>query len=344
VSAPGAVKEPPAHLGAPIDLSDFEPRALAYYTLDGQLRAMPFNLSGLVLYYDKAAFMDAGLDPNKPPATLEELRADSEKLLKRNANGQITRNGLAMSIDPWKFEQFLARDAALFANNGNGRDGRATAVAFDGQAGTDILSWWQSMVKDGLATNVGTSGLQSFLAVINGKSAMAIESTASMGTLLGALGPASSRFGVGPIPSPATNPDGGVVLGGAAAWIMKDRPDAEQQGAWEFLKYATQAPVQAQWSADTGYFPVRVSAWDMEPAKSVHEKFPQFSVAHDEVLQSPQNPATAGAVLGPFVQVRDAVTNAIEEVLVGGKTPQQALKDAKDTADRAITRYNRSVQ
>ena len=155
---------------------------------------------------------------------------------------------------------------------------------------------------------------------------MAIESTASMRTVLTALGPAASRFGVGPIPAPGSNPNGGVMLGGAAAWIMKDRPAAEQQGAWEFLKYATQPSVQAQWSADTGYFPVRVSAWNMEPAKSVHEQFPQFTVAHDQVVQSPQNDATAGAVLGPFTQVRDAVTNAIEEVLVGGKTPEQATE------------------
>jgi sn-glycerol 3-phosphate transport system substrate-binding protein len=102
--------------------------------------------------------------------------------------------------------------------------------------------------------------------------------------------------------------------------------------------------VQAQWSTDTGYFPVRVSAWDLEPAASLHAQFPQFTTARDQVLRSPQNTATAGAVLGPFTQVRDAVENAFEAVLVGGKTPAQALRTAAEDADRAITRYNRSVQ
>ncbi len=328
----------------PIDLGDFEPRALDYYTLDGKLRAMPFNLSGLVLYYDKDAFRDAGLDPDKPPTTLEEVRADSEKLLKRDSSGAITRNGIALSIDAWKFEEMLAKQDAPYANNGNGRDGLATAVTFDSPEGEAILAWWQDMVKSGLATNVGRQGAQAFIDLATGKSAMAIESTASMRTILTVLGGATQRFGAGPMPSINDNPNGGIVLGGAAVWIMKDRPDIEQRGAWEFLKYATQPQVQAQWHVDTGYFPVRVSAWDMEPAASLHKQFPQFTTARNQVLRSPLNDATAGAVIGPFTQVREGIENAFEAVLVGGKTPAEALKTAAEQADRAIERYNRAVQ
>jgi sn-glycerol 3-phosphate transport system substrate-binding protein len=329
---------------APIDLGDFEPRAIDYYTLDGKLQAMPFNLSGLVLYYDKEAFRDAGLDPDKPPATLEEVRADSEKLLKRDSNGAITRNGIALSIDAWKFEQMLAKQGALYANNGNGRDRLATAVTFDSPQGEAVLGWWQDMVRSGLATNVGRQGSQAFISLATGKSAMAIESTASMRTILAVLGGAAGRFGAAAMPSIGDNPEGGIVLGGAAAWIMKDRPEIEQRGAWEFLKYATQPQVQAQWHVDTGYFPVRVSAWDMEPAASLHKEFPQFTTARDQVLRSPLNNATAGAVIGPFTQVRESIDNAFEAVLVGGKTPAEALKTAAEQADRAIARYNRAVQ
>lgn len=326
---------------APIDLSDFEPRALQYYTLDGKLRAMPFNLSGLVLYYDKDAFKEAGLDPEKPPATLEELRADSEKLLKRDARGDVTRYGIALSIDAWKFEQMLAKQGALYANNGNGREALATSVAFDSPEGTAILAWWQDMVKSGLAKNVGRQGTQAFISMITGQSGMVIESTASLRTLM-ALGP--QRFGAAPLPSIGLNPSGGIVLGGAAAWIMKDRPDVEQRGAWEFLKFATQPQVQAQWHFDTGYFPVRVSSWDMEPAATLHREFPQFTTARDQVLRSPQNAATAGAVIGPFTQVREGIENAFEAVVVGGKTPEEALRKAAEDGDRAIARYNRSVK
>ena len=327
----------------PANLADFEPRALDYYTLNGKLQAMPFNLSGPVLYYDRDVFAQAGID--HPPATLDEVRADAQRLLLHNPDGSLKRNGIALSINGWWLEQMMAKQGALFANNGNGRQGLATKVLIDSPAGIAVLSWWQQMVRSGLATNVGTSGLQSLLAVVTGKSGMAIESVSALRAIVLALGPASARLGVAPMPAPpAPDNSGGMVLGGAAMWIMKGRPLAEQRGAWEFLKYAPQPQVQAQWHYDTGYFPVRVSAWDLEPAASLHRQYPQFAIAHDQVVRSPRNLATAGAVIGPFTQVREYEQTAFEQVLVGGKTPQEALATAAKDADRAIARYNRSVR
>lgn len=328
----------------PVDLADFEPRALDYYTLNGKLQAMPFNLSGPVLYYDKEVFREVGLDPERPPVTLDEVRAYSERILKRNPDGSIARHGIALNISAWYFEQMLAKQGALYANNGNGREARATEVLFGEPEGEAILTWWKEMVDSGLAVHVGRQGLQALLSVLSGKAAMAIESTAAMRSILLALGPqGSSRFGAGPLPS-FPGEGGGMVLGGAAIWVMKDRPEAEQRGAWEFLKYATMPHIQAQWHADTGYFPVRLSAWDMEPAASLHRDFPQFTVAREQVLASPRNVITAGAVLGPFTQVRESVEEAFEQVLVGGKTPREALDRATEEANRAIRRYNRSVE
>jgi sn-glycerol 3-phosphate transport system substrate-binding protein len=326
-----------------IDLADIEPRAIDYYTLDGALRAMPFNLSGPVLYYDRSAFEEAGLDADRPPATLDEVRAYSERLLARDAEGAITRNGIALNISPWYFEQMMAKQGALYANNGNGREALATEVTFNGPQGEEILDWWGGMVEDGLATNVGRQGLQALLAVFTGKSAMAIESTAVMRSVLATLGAGAARFGAAPLPAPEGE-GGGIVLGGAAVWITRDRPQEEQLGAWEFLKYATQPQVQAQWHFDTGYFPVSTTAWDLEPAATLHRDFPQFSAARQQVLDSPRNTVTAGAVIGPFTQVREGVSEAFERVLVGGETASEALERAAEEADRAIERYNRSVR
>jgi sn-glycerol 3-phosphate transport system substrate-binding protein len=325
-------------------LADFEPRAIDYYSLNGKLLAMPFNLSGPVLYYDKDAFRAAGLDPDQPPATLEEVRADSEKLMRRSGGGSEGRNGIALTIDAWFFEEMLAKQGTGYANNDNGRTSRADRVAFDGAPGETILRWWKEMVDSGLATNVGRQGLQALLLVLTGKSAKAIASSASMRAILLAVGPeGAQRFGVGPMPAPPGR-DGGMIVGGAAMWILKDRPPDEQQGAWQFLKYATSPQVQAQWSADTGYFPLRLSAWDMEPAASLHQQYPQLAIARDQLLRSPRNYATAGALIGPFAQVRESVENAFEQALVGGKTARQALDQAAREANRAIDRYNRSVE
>ena len=63
---------------------------------------MPFNMSGPVLYYNKKAFTAAGLDPNKPPTTLDEVRADAEKLKSQRASkaplGLKTEPGLLRAL------------------------------------------------------------------------------------------------------------------------------------------------------------------------------------------------------------------------------------------------------
>ena len=69
--------------GYPLNPKIFLPAIAAYYSdSDGQLMSMPFNASAPVLYYNKQAFIKAGLDPNQPPSTWPLLAADGEKLLK----------------------------------------------------------------------------------------------------------------------------------------------------------------------------------------------------------------------------------------------------------------------
>ena len=67
------------------DLSDLDKKAVDYYTLDGKLWAMPFGMVVPLLYYNKITFREVGLDPEKPPKDMEELRQASEKMLKRDS-------------------------------------------------------------------------------------------------------------------------------------------------------------------------------------------------------------------------------------------------------------------
>ena len=83
------------------DLSDLDEKAVKFYTLDGKLWAMPFAGAVPLLYYDKVTFREVGLDPEKPPKDLDELRAASEKMLQRDTHGNVTRSGVAIGIDAW---------------------------------------------------------------------------------------------------------------------------------------------------------------------------------------------------------------------------------------------------
>ena len=87
------------------DMSDHVKRVTEYYTVEGTLWPMPFNVAGPLLYYDKAAFRKAGLDPEKPPTNLDEVRAAAQTL---KDTGSVDNAGFGFKLDPWLFEQWIA--------------------------------------------------------------------------------------------------------------------------------------------------------------------------------------------------------------------------------------------
>ena len=54
-------------------LSDFDPKVIKYYTVDGKLWAMPIAIAVPLLFYNKIPFREVGLDPEKPPQDLDEV-------------------------------------------------------------------------------------------------------------------------------------------------------------------------------------------------------------------------------------------------------------------------------
>jgi sn-glycerol 3-phosphate transport system substrate-binding protein len=121
------------------DLSDLDPKGVQSFSTQAKLWAMPFAMEVVLLYYNKVTFREVGLDPEKPPQDLEELRQYSEKLLKRDAAGNVVRSGLALDIVPWQ-ERMLAEHGDLLVDQSNGHDGHATKVLFDNDTGRDRKS------------------------------------------------------------------------------------------------------------------------------------------------------------------------------------------------------------
>jgi sn-glycerol 3-phosphate transport system substrate-binding protein len=331
------------------DLSDFEPRILDYYRVGDRLYSMPFNVSNPVLLYEKNSFREAGLDPEKPPQTLDELTQYSRKLVKRDSQGNVTRSGVALEINPALFEQMLASAGALYVNNGNGRDDRATEAVFNGPEGKAIFQWWHDMVVEGLAFNVGRNptGSDHLLAVGSGRAAMTIAYSSALRSVLNAIaegaGPPGVELAVAPMPAPQS-PDGGTIIGGASLWIIKKRPEAEQEAAWKFIRFLVEPAQQADWYAGTGYFPIRSQAYEEPAAQEVETSYPFFRVAAEHLAAGARNRATQGALLGPFPQVREAVATAVEEMLLGSKAPDAALDGAAREATDIIEGYNRRVR
>ncbi len=325
------------------DTSSYEKNILAYYTVDNKLYSMPFNTSTPLLYYNKDMFKAAGLDPDNPPKTFEEVAADAQKLTQRDSSGKVTRPGMAMAIYGWFFEQFLAEQNAQYANNGNGRDAMATAVSFNSPQGEKVLNWWADMVKNGSAVNMGRKTEDTMKAFVSGQTAMTIDSTGVLGDIMDGVN-GKFEVGTGFMPHPEGSANGGVIIGGASLWMLSGHSDAEEKASWEFIKFMTAPKQQAFWHIKTGYFPVTTAAYDDDELKKYDAKYPQFKIAIEQLHNTPINRSTQGGLLGVFTQARQEIENAIEHVLAGQASSQDALQKAADTVNDAVARYNSSVE
>lgn len=325
--------------------SDLNPRVVAYYSVHNVLYAMPFNDSNPILYYNKAVFRKAGLDPEKPPVTFDEVKADAAKIEQSGA----APFGIALKTDAWPIEHWLAKSGHTIVNNDNGRTARATKVTFDDTTGISIFRWIDDMVKSKLALSTGTSDYNHYLAVGSGQAAMTIDTSAALGTIttLFAAGQYKNvQLGVGRMPGPAS-PDGSVLVGGAANYIVNKSAPEKQAAAYEFAKFLASAKIQSEWAAATGYVPVSKSAATMSPLAERYAQQPEYKVAYDQLLEGPVNAATAGPVLGAYGSAREgmrgAIVDALSRMLDGKFTPEQAVANAAQQANAAIDDYNTRI-
>ncbi|MDH6128755.1 ABC transporter substrate-binding protein [Kitasatospora sp. GP82] len=322
-------------------LDDIEPNIRNYYTVGGKLAAMPFNSSMPLLYLNADAYREAGLDPAKPPRTLDELGDAAKKLTKKDASGQTVRYGFGAAIYGWFVEELIAESGTLYCDQDNGRSAKAGKVLFDSAQGAQAVQWWADLVKGGYAANTGRVPADAQAAFKAGKVAMHLEST---GVLRGYTEAAKFTVATAAYPKLTAADQGGPAIGGASLWI--DGPGhsaAEQRASWEFVKFLAAPEQQAAWHTGTGYFPVNRKALDDPKDKEWLAKYPQFQTAIDELHATKPTPATAGCLLGVMPQARKGVETAIEQTVSGAKTAQQALADAAKELQPAIDNYNSSV-
>jgi len=326
------------------DLSDFEAAMLSSYTIDGRLVAMPFNSSSVILYYNKKLFQEAGLDPQKPPRTFDEVSAYARKLTKKDADGKVLVSGLSISVYGWFFEQLLAGSGGQFVDQGNGRDALATQATFNGLEGVKVLDWWKTMQAEGLLGAYGRKNADVRAAFSAGKTAMFIDSSAIAPVVVDAT-QGQFEVGSGPLPRPteAVYQSAGPLVGGGALWILNGGEQEEQDCAWAFVKFLAQPQQQATWQARSGYFAVRKSAAGDAVASEWMKRYGLFQVAVDQLHAAPNTRVTQGVLIGPVVEARLAVEDAIEAALSGKVLSQDALDEAATKVTQAIEEYNLSM-
>lgn len=331
------------------DTSAFLPTALAEYAAQGVQWSIPFNISNPVLFYNRKVFAAAGLDPNVPPKSLDEVREFSQQIVDSGA----ANYGLALesgfdSGGGWYVEQWFCKAQEFYTDGDNGRTSRATKVLFNEPTGVDVLTYLQELLQDGLAVNLGDNtqtGFDNLLKLADEKepAAMTIATSASLGQVLTTLdggqfpqlGP--DDVGVGPMPGPDGLP--GALIGGASLWPVDTGDDVRTAATWDFITYLVGAQQQSQWAAATGYVPVRTDALELEPYKTTVADDPRYSVAYEQLLATPDAPTSAGPMMGPLREVRSVLATAIAAIFDGADVTA-TLNAAADQANGLITDYN----
>ena len=305
-----------------------------YYEIGGRLDSLPFATSGPILYCNGDAFAAAGI--KSPPRTFAELIADARKL----TDPAKKTTGVTWPLHSWFFEEFLARQGALLADHENGRAARATALNATGPEAFAVVSLWAGMVKESTFANVGRGwepAEQNFLA---GRSAMLITSTSDVFEV---QKKAPFRVLTGPLPTNDPKIPGGTVVGGNSIWIMKNKPAAEREAAYRFLKFMASKESQRAWHVGTGYFPIRADVIADLEKEGFYKKNPAAKTAIDQLRAAADVPAARGALLGAFPEARENIESALELILAGYRTPEDALAWAKSRTDDALARYNKAV-
>ncbi|WP_069999128.1 ABC transporter substrate-binding protein [Cellulosilyticum sp. I15G10I2] len=324
--------------GEGYDASQLEQNILAYYTIDDQLYSMPFNSSTPLLYYNKDAFKEAGLDPEKAPVNFDELIETSKKLVKKEGD-KVTRYGANIQIYGWFFEQFLVKSELEYANNGNGREDGATAVSFDTNGGAlSIMNKWKEAVESGALINLGRDSDVNQEAFIAGNSCMTLASTAS---LAGIKNKINGKFELGTayLPSIRQEDKGGVSIGGGSLWIMDKKDDAKAKAAWEYVKYMVSPQVQVEWAKATGYFPITTEAYKLADMTAHLEAQPQFKTAINQLHDST---GSKGALLAVFPEARSTIEENLEKLLNNEISAEAAVAKSAETINKAIEKYNKT--
>lgn len=301
-------------------MNDFFPGFMYNSQSDGKTWSVPFQRSTVLLYYNKNMFEEAGLDPDDPPETWNEVIEYGKKLTKDGQWGIELPSNIS---DYWIYQ-------ALVLQNGDGNlmsdDGKT--VYFNSEAAKGAMQFWIDLTYE---HNIMPKGVLDWNTVpqdfIEEKTAMMYTTT---GNLTNVRNNANFDFGVAYLPK---NERFSTPTGGGNFYTFKDIPEERQLAAIEFIKWITQPERAAQWSIDTGYIATRKSSYETDILKEYTDSFPpaltameQLEYAHKEFSVYEQG------------QIREILSDAIQAA-VNGADVNETLDQAQKQAESLLQPY-----
>lgn len=288
----------------------------------GDTYGVPFETDVRVLFYNKVAFTEAGLDPNSPPKTWAELEAAADKLDKRNEDGTYSRIAffpLQGNISPTMLGytnnvEWIAEDGTVQVNT---------------PEAAETLNW----VKKWIDRYGGWESIQAFRAgfqsppndaFMSGKVAMVVDVNGYASQLnfynpQVEKGDGSGRtrldWGVSDFPYAKEQAS---YSGGFSFSIPRGADGAE--AAWEFIKCASGREGAASWSRDTYAMAANIEA-ARDPVLG-SDPIWQFFLRAMEY-------STAGTYVEAYPNWEEQLSQRYERLWKGEITAEQLLQEAE---------------
>ena len=287
-----------------LDMDDFWPVLWTYNEYDGKVCSLPFNNSTAILYYNKDLMAEAGLDPEKPPQTWDELKSMAKQIVEKT--GAV---GVNIGPDDWVLKAFILQNGGKIMNED------ATEPLFNSEAGIEALTFWKSLIDEGLMPPA-QHGKQARELFIAGQLGFLYYSTGSVGKVMKG---AQFNWGTAFMPK---NMKYGATVGGAALALFPSTKEKED-ATWKFLKWLLSPENCIRWTMATGYVPIRKSVLRSEEIQKLFEERPQYRAGFEQLQYAETYPHFWEMGL-----LDDLLEEAIEKVELGVLDPKAALDEA----------------
>ncbi|HYF79851.1 MAG TPA: ABC transporter substrate-binding protein [Symbiobacteriaceae bacterium] len=288
------------------ELADFPAGLKKAQTIGGNLYALPFNKSAIVLiYYPEFV-------PN-PPKNWDEFKATAKA-----ATSGTTRYGTAFAADVYYFGTHFGQTGAEWI-----KDGKANFAGAEGQQALQLIV---DMAKDGSAIQLKPKEYQSDY-FNQGRAAMIATTSASFAYIKPVDG---KPWKVAPLYG---GPKGEAVpLSGANLSIVSGLSKEQQDAGVKFMTWLTGKEATLEWAmGKTGYGPVRKSALEDARWKDFVKANPEYGVLGDALTKGVVQPSDS-----KWSAVQKEITTAVESALLGKQDVKTALEEAATKANALL--------
>ncbi|HCI81215.1 MAG TPA: ABC transporter substrate-binding protein [Ktedonobacter sp.] len=300
------------------DLADIYPKMLQDGQINGTQYMLPFNKSTVVIYYNQSMLQANGLTP---PTTIQDFMTDITKLTKPDGS----QWGLSYTPDV-DFWSILYK--GLGGTNFVSSDGKSSAFATgnNAQYAQQALSEFAPLVQS-KAVHI-TSGYTWQNDFASGKVAFTISSIASYPFLKQAVGN-TFQFNEEPVPA---GPQGQyTVLYGTNLAIFSGVNADTQSAAWDFMKFLTGASANETFVLNTGYMPIRQSAYNSSTLQSYYAKAPARKAGPESVQFG-----FVASTVPAWDQCRNVISNAFISVLKGQQSASDGFNKMTQSCNSAL--------